>query len=143
MPPKEPPAETADAADLSVATEAIAQAREASYQEGYADGHKLGYQAGLIDGKPKLGIFESARRDAVLLPPHLADNDALRAIEGIMERKTAEYGEKLPFSDRDLLFAAWARSTKNREKAMAFPPGQRVSKEPPSGPPNVEYELVT
>lgn len=134
MPPKEPPAETAVAAVPSVAAEELEAIRAEAYQRGYDDGYAA--------AKPKPGMFEAARLQAVKLPATYADNQALIAIDAIMEQVSAEYGEKFPRSDRELLFAAWARSTKQRERAQAFPPGQRVSKQPPSGPPNVEYELV-
>lgn len=149
MPPKAPPAETADAADNSVATEVIAQARKSGYEAGYADGHKFGYAAGLADGKPKPNLFEAAKGDVQRLSPHMDEAQALGAIREIMDRRSAEYGDKIPSSDRDLLLAVWrrkaidARREQARPEPSRQPAGQHSSRDPFEGEPVVEYEVVS
>ena len=135
MPPKEPPVETTDDAEAK-----ITQRLEQAYERGYRKGYEAAF--------PKPGLFEACRRDALKLPPKslsFSDAEALAAISDIMEKRMAEYGEKMPKSDRDLLFYAWARQSAARQDLAAAPPsvtGVR-SNQPPDGEPKFEYEVVS
>ena len=132
MPPKATPAETADAADLSVASEELAQqtiltaARAAAYKEGY--------EQGLIDGKPKLPLFEAAKklvRDNLEIPwPN---------VERKVDALVAEYGEKLSQADRGLLINQYDRlhAQISRERRNA---SQTAGPKPSEV---TEYEVVT
>ena len=134
MPPKQP-AETADAADFSVASEVVAEARKSGYEAGYADGHKFGYAEGLVDGKPKLPLFEACKK-LVFQNLSLPWPDVNRKIDALV----AEYvGEKLSKPDRGLLINQYDRLNVQigREKLnasqMAGPKPSEVT----------EYEVVS
>ena len=135
MPPNEPPVETTDFDETTISKQI-----QAAYKKGYREGYEAAF--------PKPNLFEACRRDALRLPPKslsFSDAEALAAISDIMEKRMAEYGEKMPKSDRDLLFYAWARQSAARQDLAAAPPsvtGVR-SNQPPDGEPKFEYEVVS
>ena len=125
MPPKTP-AETADAADLSVASEELAAVRAAAFEEGYAQG--------LIDGKPKLPLFEASKklvRDNLDIP--------WPSVERKVDALQVEYGEKLSRADRGLLINQYDRlhAQISREKRNA---SQTAGPKPSEV---TEYEVVS
>ena len=121
-----------------------ARGEKAGFEKGHSTGYAEGYEAAF----PKPNLFEACRRDALRLPPKslsFSDAEALGAISNIMEKRMSEYGEKMPKSDRDLLFYAWARQSAVRQDLAAAPPsvtGVR-SNQPPDGEPQFEYEVVS
>ena len=125
MPPKTP-AETADAADLSVANEELAAVRAAAFEEGYAQG--------LIDGKPKLPLFEAAKK---LVRDNL--DISWPALERKVDALQVEYGEKLSRPDRGLLINQYDRlhAQISREKRNA---SQTAGPKPSEV---TEYEVVS
>lgn len=125
MPPKTP-AETADAADLSVANEELDSIRAEAFERGYAQG--------LIDGKPKLPLFEAAKklvRDNLNIPwPN---------VERKIDALVVEYGEKVSSADRGLLINQYDRlhAQISRERRNA---SQTAGPKPSEV---TEYEVVT
>ncbi len=153
MPPKEPPAETADADDAT-----ISKQLEAAYKKGVADteakfeairaeGYEAGKKDGFVEGKawanrPR-GIFEAARREVVeIIAPDEAN--ALRQIDAIMEQKRTEYpDEKMPRQDREVLLQYWRKAdARRRAHRNADQAPRQVAKDPFQNPPVVEYEVV-
>lgn len=142
MPPKKEPAETAD---VAVASDKEINARKAAYESGFADGESKGYKAGYADGlkiatAPK-GVFDAARREVVKIRA-TSDNDALHQIDEIMANARAQFpDEKMPRSDREILLQVWRQvdASRRADRNAARAPRNTA----PTGPPNVEYEVVT
>lgn len=128
MPPKAPPAETADDDTIS------AQLKQA-YEKGFADG--------LVAGKPKPTLFEACKQETLKIPAHFDEASVLAEIRWIMDEKMAEYGEKMPNADREVLLGVWRQFAirRRREAVAAEPP--KVRPGPPTGEPVFEYEVVS
>lgn len=120
MPPREP----AETVEPSVAAEELAAIRQKSYDEGYA--------AGLEAGKPKLPLFEAAKKrvKVEMFKPWSAVRQIIADIE-------AEYDEKLRAPDVDLLRAHYDRlHTQIRREQDA---SSRAVQPAPS---ETEYEVI-
>lgn len=130
MPPKEPPVETTAATD---AVDTLSQQLKAAYEKGYVDGYEAAF--------PKPSIFEACKRDVVKLDAR----DELQAIQGIrniMAKRSAEYGEKMPTSDENLLLNVWRRTDAQRRADAHAPQAPRQSRVAPTEPPKFEYEVI-
>lgn len=131
MPPKESAPETA-------------QPRH-EFESGRKVGYEEGYQAGIIAGRPKLALFEAAKKAARENVDHpVAD------LHAQIDKLERQYDQKLSVADRDLVVGVHRRlvaQARLRAEAEARAEPKRAPAPAPeetgeSGRIATEYELV-
>ena len=117
------------------------------FDEGRKVGYEEGYQAGVIAGRPKLTLFEAAKKAAREMFTHPVDD-----LHARIDKLERQYDEKLSFADRDLVAAVHRRLVaRARLRAEAQEKPNEPRREVPPTPQVVvgeperkatEYELV-